>query len=466
MKGLLLFFCCVLHFYPLVSQSQWNTVGNVGFSNSVAGSPNVYLDKFNVPYIVFRDNANYAKASLMKFNGNSWEYVGAAGFSQYYCYGTTLAFNSLNQPYVAFTSAGATGGGTVMMYNGSSWVVVGTPEFTPQNATFTTILIDSYDVPYVAFRDFSQGARASVMKFNGTNWVYVGSPGFSAIGNTNSSGASDISFKISPQGELYVSYLDQPNNYKASVMRFDGSSWVYVGAPGFSAGDAGSPSLAFDSSGTPFVGYTDGGNAYKATVMKFDGASWNPLGSAAFTPEGAEFTSLAIDKYNTPYIAYKDYANGQKASLMKFDGSNWVNVGQPGFSIADVYYISLAIDNNGTPYVGYADQSTLPHWGYTTVMKYETNSITTIKKPLNEEILSIFPNPSNGIIKVSCKSVDLLNQGEIKITNLIGQVIFNKKLPRTGDTNEEIDLSKFIKGIYFLQLSSDHFTDIKKLVIE
>jgi len=45
--------------------------------------------------------------------------------------------------------------------------------------------------------------------------------------------------------------------YKASVMKFDGSLWVQVGTPGFSAGQADFTSLAFNSSGTPYVAYQD-----------------------------------------------------------------------------------------------------------------------------------------------------------------------------------------------------------------
>ena len=41
----------------------------------------------------------------------------------------------------------------------------------------------------------------------------------------------------------YVAYSDSAYNWKASVMCFDGSAWVLVGAPGFSAAAAGAINL-------------------------------------------------------------------------------------------------------------------------------------------------------------------------------------------------------------------------------
>jgi len=53
-------------------------------------------------------------------------------------------------------------------------------------------------------------------------------------------------------------------------MKFDGTNWVNIGNPGFSAAEADYTSLAFSPSGQPYVAYSDYGNSYKSTVMKYD----------------------------------------------------------------------------------------------------------------------------------------------------------------------------------------------------
>jgi len=53
-------------------------------------------------------------------------------------------------------------------------------------------------------------------------------------------------------------------------MKFDGTNWLNVGNPGFSADAAQFTSLAFNPSGEPYVAYTDFGSAWKVTVMKYD----------------------------------------------------------------------------------------------------------------------------------------------------------------------------------------------------
>ncbi len=90
----------------------------------------------------------------------------------------------------------------------------------------------------------------------------LGNPDFSpgTIAYTN------ITFCLS-DSLPYVAYRDEVNSYKATVKKFDGSSWVDVGMEGFSTGAAYFVSLAVISKGQPFVAYSDDSNSGKATVM-------------------------------------------------------------------------------------------------------------------------------------------------------------------------------------------------------
>jgi hypothetical protein len=152
-----------------------------------------------------------------------------------------------------------------------------------------------------------------------------------------------------------VAYLDNGNSLKATVMKFNGTSWITVGSVGFSAGEALYTSLALDGSGTPYVAFEDAGNSFKATVMKFNGSSWVTVGTAGFSAGMAQYTSLGLDGSGVPYVAYKDAGNSYKATVMKFDGSGWVTVGAAGFSAGAANFTSLALDGSRNPYVAYQD---------------------------------------------------------------------------------------------------------------
>ena len=66
--------------------------------------------------------------------------------------------------------------------------------------------------------------------------------------------------------------------------------------------------------------------------MKYNGSSWIMVGSPGFSAGEVFFTTIAINTSGTPYVAYQDVGNSNKATVMKFNGSSWVNVGSPGFS--------------------------------------------------------------------------------------------------------------------------------------
>jgi hypothetical protein len=98
-------------------------------------------------------------------------------------------------------------------------------------------------------------------------------------------------------------------------------TWSYVGSPGFSAGRAAYTSLALDSSDTPYVAFQEEGyasNVSKATVMTFDGSNWVNVGSPGFSAGVEYYTSLALDSSDTPYVAYEDGGFADKATVMAY----------------------------------------------------------------------------------------------------------------------------------------------------
>ena len=299
----------------------------------------------------------------IRVSAQSWNYVGNHGISDAFGWYTSIAIAPGGTPYVAYSDlsvAGNSGGVTVKKYSDTGWVTVGMQGFssagTSNIAETITMAIDASGTPYVAFRDGADSNKASVMRYDGSSWVYLGSEGISE------GTAIYTSIALNHAGMPYLAYIDY-NGYKPTIMKYN-SGWVPVGSGVADTASSMYTSLAIDGSGTPYVVYA----RPKANVKKFDGTNWVTVGSADFSVGNASYTSIAIDGSGTPYVAYVDGGNGYKVTVMKFDGTNWVAIGSGGFPNANASYTSIAIDSSGTPYVAY-DYGYL--YGKASVMKYD-----------------------------------------------------------------------------------------------
>jgi hypothetical protein len=317
------------------------------------------------------DSGEYEKGDKVVVKG-----TGTLAKTGYGAIGWNSAAGGSGTSYLPGKSFAMKGADAKLYARWGSWKTLGAAGFSSGGIAYEpTIAIDPSGVPYVAYTDYDSSYNASVMKYDGSSWVQVGSPCFSA------GEASGLSLAFDSSGTPYLAYMDVNEGCKASVMKYDGSGstgWVHVGSAGFSPDRASSPSLAIDSRGVPYVAYTDYDKEYKASVMKYDGTGgtgWVQVGSAGFSPRQADSPSLAFDLKGILYLAYTDSSEGGPVSsviVMKYTGAGstgWDQVGSASISEGAGGSIDLAFDPSGVPYVAYIDQSNL-----ISVMKYEGSS--------------------------------------------------------------------------------------------
>ncbi len=253
-----------------------------------------------------------------------------------------------------------------------AWLPLGPSEINQasyNSVSNTSIAINGNGIPYIVFVDNGNDDKATVKKFENGTWSVVGSAGFSA------GVAYKSSIAIDNNNIPYVVYGDGSNLNKATVQKFENGIWSVVGSAGFTSGQAGYTFLAINNNNTPYVVYTDGSNGYKATVQKFENGNWSVVGSSGFSAGGAAYTSIAIDNNNTPYVVYYDGVNGNKATVQKFENGTWSVAGNAGFSDGSAQYTSIAIDNDNKPYVVYRDFVN----GYkATVQKFENGTWSVV----------------------------------------------------------------------------------------
>jgi len=174
------------------------------------------------------------------------------------------------------------------------------------------------------------------------DWQTVGTEGFSDVA-TGPGGTQYLSLALDSNDVPYVVGVD--NNYKAKVMKFDGTSWITLGNTNlwFSQG-----ALALDHDNVPYVGgsFSEGGST-RGTIMKFDGTSWVTVGDPFSTSEYV-IPSLALDSNNVLYAAIANGSGDGKVKKFDTETSSWVNVGDP---VSRVYYSTLVLDSNDVAYV-------------------------------------------------------------------------------------------------------------------
>jgi hypothetical protein len=451
---------------------QWAIVGADSIiSVNDADAPFIAMDKNNTPYVAYRD-AGWG-ATVKKFNGVKWVTVGNARFTDGDSRCLSIAFDANNTPYVAYMDGAHANKASVMKFNGLKWVPVGKSGFTPGCASYTSIAFDGTGSPCVAFRDqgdtvynsWPNGFRASVMRFDGSNWTYIGSPAFSAPGVAQ--GALYTVLTFDSNGTPFVAYTEVSNNFKVTIMKYNGSNWVYVGpSSGISSGGGSNTTMVIDSKGVPYVAYQDNANGGKATVQKFIGASWIPVGTIGVTTGGAGSPFLTIDKYDNLFLAFEDDNNSQKASVMTFDGLHWANVGNVGFSYGEVSGTSIAVANDGALYCAFTDWS--PHYnsnGTTyhplAVMKYD--GISNIQERSNAPTLKVFPNPAATEIKVSLEN-EKKELGQITIINAKGQIVYCEQF--IGNYDKHLDVSRYGKGLYVVEVTYGARKMQKKILLD
>jgi hypothetical protein len=95
-----------------------------------------------------------------------------------------------------------------------------------------------------------------------------------------------------------------------------------------------------------------------------------------------------------------------------------------------------------------------------TVQFTPTETQTAISEPLKNNGLIIYPNPSNGFLRLS-REVE--SKSDIKVFSLDGKIVYQKGL---FPNESEINLEHLPNGVYFLELKSGNVNQISKIIIQ
>jgi hypothetical protein len=226
--------------------------------------------------------------------------------------------------------------------NAQTWETVGTEGLTSGDTQYGCM--DVYNgQPYIAYKDVANSSKCTVMRYNGTNWVYLGGQAFTSGLTREQSIAID-----QQNGDVYVEYTDATIN-AIVVSRFNenNGTWEPLGQNGI----ASSPSEFYQQikidNGIPYLAF----GGYQAMIKQYTASAWTGM---VMSPSQAWYTRLAIDGTDK-YIVYSDISALGKATVGKISTTGVSAVGGNfGFTTGGVGFTDIAVDN-GTPYISFQD---------------------------------------------------------------------------------------------------------------
>lgn len=429
--------------------TKWSLLGTQGFASGLL-APQFVVSKSGIAYVAFQDQLYNQRITVMKFDGSQWIVVGLPGLTQNRPGDFDFTVSDNEIPYVAFTNSTVDTKLSVKKFDGTSWVFVGPEFFSRAGFLSTSITTDVYGNPYIT----STADYLQVLKFENNSWGIVG-PSNQFIGEY--ARYTDIEIDRN-NGDVVIIYSDVFENDKLKAMKYrNGELWTTIGNADISPGKTNAITLALNDEHVPYISYCDFVNEYKVTVVKFDGTNWLKIYNTAIggveTNEEFAHIDLAIGYDNLPLLLYLAFADAT-VNLLKYNGTDWLKLTPDSLNSHYASYASLEIQENGTPYIMYGCIDNYVYKAGCEDVVTSTNSATT--NPVDLQFINAYPNPSNGLF-----FVELKKDAQVLICNMKGEVIVHQQLVAG---KQEIDLSSYAKGIYLLKIIEQTYHQSLKLI--
>ncbi len=199
-------------------------------------------------------------------------------------------------------------------------------------------------------------------------------------GLSNSTEASTTpSLAVAPDGTLYVAYISPAGGYgEVFVKRWDGMSWVEVGAGSASGGGISntsapsySPTIVLAPDGLPYVTWIDdmGTSSNPIYVKRWNGTSWVAVGSGSVNGtvgsdsiQDGSVPDITITPNGTAYVIWKKGLGGGEICVKRWNGHDWVEAGA-GSASAGGCISNTPDDSSNAPSLAAApDNSVYASW--------------------------------------------------------------------------------------------------------
>ncbi len=439
---------CGIAMNALLSAQQWNDVGSSAVVSAGGSSyNNLVVDASGNYYLSYYD-VSVAKGSVQKFDGNSWSYLGgSAGITTGTATFSSLATDSQGNVFYS-NQIGYPGSGMEMRkFSSGAWSLL--PNVTSNSTNYQATAVSPSNNTLFAYSSEGSG---TVRRYNNGTWEQVGNAGFAG-------GSTYAEMVIGTDNNIYTCQLSGGAKvYKISANASSTDSWTLLG--GVAAGTAYSSDnsysdIALDNNNVPYVVYvSSSAEGKKLNVKKFDGTSWVQIGAANFSDTVVNNTAITVSPSGTPYVIAgiwdSSNPNHGRNTVYKFNSGtgNWEKVGGDFVSTGASTFSDIAFDAaNNYLVVAYTDNGTR--------VKRIALNVLSVDDVKNKDSFGVYPNPTNGVIYIK----DEKKIKSVEVTNAVGQITASKI------TDHQIDISEAPKGVYFIKATYENGkSSVKKII--
>lgn len=203
---------------------------------------------------------------------------------------------------------------------------------------------------------------------------------------------------------------------------------------------------ATDSStinGTPACGSFNGGDIW----IKFTAPETGAVQMAYPLYTSFAFSELGYALYDNPLSTETIFCgiNGNMWNETLSNEEEFVYL--TGLTVGKTYYLRIWDSNNDN------------FGNFYFCLKEYTDPNASVEE-INLTGITVFPNPTTG--KVSIQSSEAIQINNVTIFDISGRIISNEKIKTT--LNNEIDLSRYNSGAYFIRINSNNETIVYKVI--
>jgi photosystem II stability/assembly factor-like uncharacterized protein len=353
------------------------------------------------------------------------------------------------------------------------------------------------------YKELGGDGMECIIDYSNNNYMY-GSLYYGAIRRSTNGGNDWISITddINENGAWVTPYIQDPNIpatiyagyyniYKSSNR---GNSWSKIS--NFSSSNT-IRALALAPSNSNVI-YA--ANLYTLYTTQNGGSSWTNITHGGFGTNGITYIAVHPTNPNRIWVTVGGYSNGNKVFYSSDAGQNWQNISG---TLPNLPANTIVCEKNSPDgvYLGmdvgvYYIDSTMTDWkpfmqNLPNVIVseleifYPDNKIRAAtygrglwESPLHHLVnglnkgeqttdknagIEIFPNPTNGLVQISHRYNEF-SDARVRIFSTSGRLLIEKIISNTQQF--KIDLSKFEKGVYIIQITDNKLTTTRRLLLK